>query len=135
MLALTTYLGPRNLLIDLAFLGLSTMTREWPPLPRAGTPPAPALGRGLLGERDVDPVVARWRGAGFVGLPFPLVVVAADFLATVSSYLSSSDSTVSVDPSRPTRTRCPGAIEVALGRNPGTIKFGPPMIRPRVLSQ
>src|SRR5208337_3030361 len=134
MLALTTYFGPRNLLIDLAFLGLSTMTREWPPPPRADTSPAPALGRGLLGERDVDPVVARLRGAGFVGLPFPLVVV-ADFLATVSSYLSSSDSTVSVDPSRPARTRGPGAIEVALGRNPGTIRFGPPMIRPRVLSQ
>ena len=54
MLALTTYLEPRNLLIDLAFLGLSTITREWPPPPRAGTSPAPALRRGLLGERDVD---------------------------------------------------------------------------------
>src|SRR5271157_1686186 len=125
MLALTTYSGPRNLLIDLAFLGLSTMTREWSPLPRAGTSPAPALGRGLLGERDADPVVARLRGADFVGLPFPLDVVAGDFLATVSSYLSSSDSTVSVDPSRPTRTRCLGAIEVALARNPGTIEGRP----------
>src|SRR5271165_6708840 len=131
MLALTTYCGPRNLLIDLAFLGLSTMTREWPPLPRAGTSPAPALGRGLLGERDVDPVVARLRGADFVGLPFPLAVVAGDFLATVSSYLSSSDSTVSVDPARPARTRCPGVIEVALRGNPGTMKYGPPMFRPR----
>src|SRR5208283_4680540 len=115
MLALTTYSGPRNLLIDLAFLGLSTMTREWPPLPRAGTAPAPALGRGLLGERDVDPADARLRGAGFVGLPFPLVVVAADFLATVSSYLSSSDSTVSVDPSRHTRTRDPGRLRLPWG--------------------
>src|SRR5271165_1229561 len=115
MLAFTTYLGPRNLLMDLAFLGLSTMTREWPPLPRAGASPAPALGRGLLGDRDVDPVAARLRGAGFGGLPSPLVVVAADFLATVSSYLSSSNSTVSVDPSRPTRTRDPGRLRLPWG--------------------
>src|SRR5688572_25918301 len=48
MLALTTYPGPRNLLIDLAFFGLSTMTSE---RPRA--PSSPEAGR-LAADFDFD---------------------------------------------------------------------------------
>jgi hypothetical protein len=59
------------------------------------------------------------------GLPFPPDADPEDFLATVSSYLSSSVPTSSVDPSRPCRDRVGRAIEVALGEIPDTMNKEP----------
>jgi hypothetical protein len=107
MLAFTTYVDPRNLLIDLAFFGLSTITREWPLESGSTLPPdffvvffpAPEA----FGFEDLGAV--RFRDSGFSALPLSLGVDPGDFLATMSSYLSSSVLTAWVDPSRPSPTR------------------------------
>src|SRR5262245_10463759 len=127
MLAFTTYLEPRNLLIDLAFLGLSTITSAW--LPR-GASSAAADFRGAffgapLPRLTVDFADDRLGTAGFEVLPLPSVAAPEDFLATVSSYLSSSISVAWVDPFRPFTTWEGGLFEVALGENPDTIQLDP----------
>ena len=66
-----------------------------------------ALGR--AGRRSGRRTLAR---SGFRGASVSTRRRCADFLATVSSYLSSSDSTVSVDPSRPARTRALGRLRL-----------------------
>src|SRR5277367_1366199 len=82
MLALTTKPDPRNLLIDRAFLGLSTMTKVRP------LPPA-------LPFSDLDAAVLGLRGVAALGAAFfrvlasgeapELVVDLVDLRATISS--------------------------------------------------
>ena len=71
MLAFTTNLEPRNLLIDLAFFGLSTMTRLRPrPPPTAGDGASSAdrgaLALALVGLAAVEALLdaARFLGEG-----------------------------------------------------------------------
>src|SRR5262245_8073639 len=124
MLAFTTYLEPRNLWIERAFLGLSTMTSDWPP-PRGRTAsPASVFLQEDLVERVDVAVVFGVRAARFGGLPFLVADVPEDFLGTVPSYLSFYVFTASVDSSRPFQTQGPGLFEVVLGKNPDTIVGG-----------
>jgi hypothetical protein len=87
MLARTTNPGPRNLWIDLAFFGLSTMTSERP------APPPPPSSRDAV-RRRVEPDLvlvsafeadaARFRVFAS-GDEAPVLDDLADFRATVSS--------------------------------------------------
>src|SRR4051812_39436291 len=91
MLALTTKPEPRNLLIALAFFGLSTITSAWPD-PGPASPLVAAEARRLVvGFAVVDFAVVAAAEAGrdrgvvvflTAGSPGAL----ADFRATVSSY-------------------------------------------------
>src|SRR5690606_35151367 len=90
MLALTTNLEPKNLLIDLAFFGLSTITSDGP---------SPGAAAAADFRREVLPAAAFARGAAFgfaaFGLASPsvfdgVVVVGEDFRGTVVSYFLSS---------------------------------------------
>jgi hypothetical protein len=69
--------------MDLAFFGLSTMTREWPL--REDSSASRDFFAGAFLDAAVALVADRFRDAGFEGLPLPLGLDAADFFATVSS--------------------------------------------------
>jgi len=88
MLAFTTNLEPRNLLIDLAFFGLSTMTRLRPRLPTGGVELS-SEARAAFALAGLAAVEALLDAARFLGEAVWAVsgdVDFEDFRATVSSY-------------------------------------------------
>ena len=95
-------------MIDLAFFGLSTMTRDGPPpLPEGSTAPS-YLRRAPPPERGAFAVVVRFRAEAGDEEPFGRRLDGLDLLATMRSYLSCSALTTSVDPARYRRTGLPG---------------------------
>jgi hypothetical protein len=88
MLALTTYPGPRNVWIDLAFFGLSTMTSERPAAPPPSSLDAVRrrVEATLVLASVVEADAARFRVFAS-GDEAPVLDDLADFRATVSSYL------------------------------------------------
>ena len=129
MLALTTYFEPRNLLIDLAFLGLSTITSERSPPParnfladfvfspgtlgrarlRAGR--LPLLGLGLGGGSVFRS--GRSGGLSWHGI-FLLIFLRVHCLGRSVSTRDHGDE---------------GPFEVAPAKNPDTMKHGPAIER------
>ena len=93
--------------------------------------PAPALGRGLLG--DGTSIRSSHACAEWVSWGFRFHSSGRSLRTFLPRYLPTYPLpyfTASVDPSRPVRTRGPGVIEVALGKNPGTISLGRPSSDP-----
>src|SRR5262249_49734157 len=84
MLALTTYPEPRNLLIDLAFFGLSTITNDRPDPLLSAAALRGAVAFGLAA--DLDALGAERFAVLVSGEAAGLVVGLADLRATVSSY-------------------------------------------------
>ena len=127
MLALTTYFEPRNLLIDLAFLGLSTITSERSAAARRADVLANFvfLPANPWASAAFALAAARFVALGLAAVPFSERSFRRTFLATVSSYLSSSCSplrSIRLDPrSRGTRAR----LRLPCGENPDTMKVGP----------
>src|SRR4051794_25304948 len=130
MLALTTYPEPRNLLIDLAFFGLSTMTSV---RPRPAPAPAPFSGSGTdsAGRRDDAAFVADFAAGRFRVLVSvegsERVADLADLRATISSHPVLPKLLQSPAPGGAGRRERESGVlfAIASATIPGTLRFGP----------
>src|SRR5262245_34459792 len=121
MLALTTNRGPRNLLIDFAFFGLSTITSDRPPRP-AGAASAASTRLGVADFDRAAVVALRVRVVPDAALGL-VVEDFADLRATgcvpdVIEILHFRRSTARDGPAEP---RLVVVVDVAFGAGPGTL--------------